>query len=372
MLSVTSVTEAVLDDIDRDVHAYCAARRELTLIVGITRDGVREVRAYRSPDARFAPLPDERTVYEIGSFSKVLTTALLSVLVSEGVLSLDDTIGRWLPHLALAPDVAGITLFDLATHSSGLDGNGVVLERMVVEAVTSGDVANWTYYERYSKDDLEEELRLARPVRPRGSGWEYSRTGLSILGHILEVASGESYEPLLKRHLCGPLGLEDTTYTLTPEQQSRLVHGYGEDGTPSLVWLWGIMLPQGGLRSTVHDLLTFLEANLAVDPSQLTADLRRARTTEFAWPDGYSLPHAPDASPPRFRQALGWRNTDLPHGTVSEHAGATFSYQSFGGVHDPSRTGLVVLTSSARNLEDLEAFPALAEGLFDRVLQTTP
>ena len=53
-----------------------------------------------------------------------------------------------------------------------------------------------------------------------------------MLGHILEVAAGEPYEPLLKRLICEPLGLVDTTYTLSAEQESRLVHGYHEDGRP--------------------------------------------------------------------------------------------------------------------------------------------
>jgi CubicO group peptidase (beta-lactamase class C family) len=359
----------LLELIDREARDYCAARRELTLIVGVTQDGKREIRTFRSPDAKHAPMPDEKTIYEIGSFSKVFTTALLSVMVSRGLLSLDDTIGTWLPELDLRPEIAEITVFDLATHSSGMDGNGVVFDEMVDEAVQSGDVANYTYYERYTKAHLDEELRVTKLARPRRSGWEYSRTGLSVLGHILELAGGSSYEPLLKEHICRPLGLADTTYTLTEEQADRVVHGYDENGNPSLVWLWDIMLPQGGIRSTTADMLTFLEANLAEDGSQLTADLRRARETEFAWPDGYALEQAPDVSPPRFRQALGWRNLDLANGTVSEHGGATFSYQSFGGVHDGTKTGLVTLTSSAANLEDLLTFPVFSMKLMNKAIE---
>ncbi|HET7572406.1 MAG TPA: serine hydrolase domain-containing protein [Gaiellaceae bacterium] len=363
------MTETVLEQIEREGREYAAARKELTLIVGLTRNGTRDVRAFRSPDARYAPLPDEETLYEIGSVSKVYTTALLSVLVSRGVLALDDTIASFFPDLELKPEIAEITVFDLATHSSGLDGNGKVLARLVDEAVASGDFANYTYYERYGKEHLEEEIREAELARPRGSGWEYSRTGLSMLGHILEVAAGEPYEILLKRHICEPLGLKDTTYTLTEEQDRRLVRGYYEDGTPSNVWLWGIMLPQGGIRSTMDDMLTFAEANLADDDSQLTADLRRARETEFEWPDGYALPGT-DVSPPRFRQALGWRNTTLPAGTVSEHAGATFSYQAVLGVHQESRSALVALTSSATNLEDLMTFPGFCLRLLDRAIES--
>ncbi|WP_432990297.1 serine hydrolase domain-containing protein [Dactylosporangium sp. CA-233914] len=354
--------------IEREGQAYCDARSELTLIVGLTHNGEREVRAFRSAGAKYAPLPDARTIYEIGSFSKVFTTSLLSVLVSSGVLSLDDTVASYFPELDLKPEIAEITVFDLATHTSGLSGDGVVLARLIAEDVATGDLAKFKYYEHYSKEHLDEELRVAELVRPRGSGWEYSRTGLSLLGHILEVASGEQYEPLLKKHICDPLGLKDTTYTLSEEQESRLVRGYDENGQPSPVWYWDIMLPQGGLRSTMDDMLTFAEANLATDDSQLSSDLRRARETEFEWPAGSTPAPAPYGSKATFRQALGWWNLDLGDGPVTQHAGATISYQSFGAVHQGTRTGLVAMTSSATNLVDVMAFPVLGQDLINKAV----
>lgn len=359
----------IVEYIEREGTEWAAARNELTLVVGLTQNGTRHVFSFRSPHACYAPMPNEKTIYEIGSFSKVYTTALLSVLVSRGVLSLDDPISKFFPSLELDPDVAGVTVFELATHSSGMDANGIVFDKMVQDAVASNDFANYTYYERYKQEHLYEELQVTKLVRPRQTGWEYSRTGLSVLGHILEVAGDASYESLLKEHLCGPLGLTDTTYTLTPEQDSRFVRGYWRDGTESNVWMWDIMLPQGGLRSSMHDMLTFLEANLAEDDSQMTRDLTAARETHFEWPEGYALASAPDVIPPRFTQALGWRSLKLGNGVVSEHAGATFSYQSFGGVHQASKTGLCVMTSSAENLMDAFGFPGFGQRLLNEAIK---
>jgi CubicO group peptidase (beta-lactamase class C family) len=357
----------LVEAIEKAGREYCSTRKELTLVVGLTQGGKRQFFGFRSPDARYAPMPDSRSLYEIGSVSKLYTTSLLSILVSKGVLSLEDTVAQYFPDLDLKPEIAGITVFDLATHSSGLDGDGVVLARMIAEAVESGDVANYTYYERYAKEDLDEELRLASLSYPARQGWEYSRTGLSILGRILELASGEDYEQLLRTHITGPLGLADTAYTLTEEQQSRVVHGYYEDGTPSMEWKWGVMLPQGGIRSTVDDMLTFAEANLADDDSQLTTDLRRARETEFAWPEGHTMPDT--GAPPHFDQALGWMNLRTGVGPISYHPGGTFSYAALLGVHQQTKTGLVAMTASATNLDDLEAgsLPVLALGLLIQV-----
>jgi CubicO group peptidase (beta-lactamase class C family) len=360
---------SVLELIEQEARDYVAARKELTLVIGLSQNGKRTFRFFRSPDAVHAPVPDERTIYEIGSFSKVYTTALLSVLVSQGVLSLDDTVDRFFPELELKPEIAEITVFDLATHTSGLSGDGTVLARLIAEAVVTGDPAKFTYYADYTKAHLDEELLVAELVRPRGSGWEYSRTGLSMLGHILEVAAGEPYEPLLKRLVCEPLGLVDTTYTLSPDQEGRLVKGYDEDGHPSPNWYWDIMLPQGGIRSTPSDMLTFLEAHLADDSSELTSALRRAQETEFAWPEGTTPSPAPYQHPAAFRQALGWWNLDAGHGPLSQHAGATMSYQSFGAVHQKTKTALVAMTSSATNLMDAMSFPQLAQRLVDAAVE---
>lgn len=362
---------AVQLDIEQTGQAYVDERKgkELTLMIGLTQNGHRSVFAFRSPDAEYVALPDERTLYEIGSFSKIYTAALLSILVSQNVLSLTDTIAGYFPDLQLRPEVAEITVFDLATHTSGLSGDGVVLARMIADAVATGDPTRFTYYADYTKAHLDEELEAAELVRPRGSGWEYSRTGLSVLGHILEVASGENFEALLKRHLCGPLGLVDTAYTLSPDQDSRLVRGYLEDGTTSPNWYWDIMLPQGGLRSTMADMLTFIEANLAQDDGELTAALRFAQETEFDWPAGSDPEKAPYGSTAAFRQAIGWWNLDQGHGPVSQHAGATMSYQSFGALHRGSGTGLVALTSSAENLQDAMKFPQLAQRLIDSAVE---
>jgi CubicO group peptidase (beta-lactamase class C family) len=359
---------SVLERIEQEGREFAALRSERTLIIGLTRNGQREIRAFRSPGAQFAPLPDDRTLYEIGSFTKVYTTSLLSTLVSQGVLSLEDTLGTYFPELELKPEIAEITAFDLATNSSGLSGDGIVLARLIADAVATNDPSKFTYYADYTKAHLDEELQVAELMRPRGTGWEYSRTGHSVLGHILEVAAGDGYEALLKKHICQPLGLADTTYTLSADQERRLVRGYDEEGNPSPVWYWDIMLPQGGIRSTMSDMLTFVEANLA-DDGPLASDLRRAQQTEVVWPVGAAAPKAPYGSTAAFTQALGWWNLDQGHGPVTQHAGATMSYQSFGAFHRKTGTGLVAMTSSAENLMDVVAFPQMGQRLIDQAVE---
>lgn len=349
-------------DIAREAELYCAERKELTLIVGVTQGGERYIRSFRSPDAKYAPIPDERSIYEIGSFSKVFTTSLLAVMESRGLISLDDTIKEHLPNdLELPPEIAEITVRDLATHTSGLSHLGKVFPKVISE---HGPIE---HYLRYTKEHLYEEIRIAELARPRGSGWEYSIIGMTLLGHILELVAGKPYEPLLKELVCEPLGLHDTTYNRTHKQENRVVRGYSENGQPSPVWEWDIMLPQGGLRSTLHDMLTFAEANLIDDGSGLFESLKRTRQQHYEWPEGYEVPNLYEMT--GFTQGLAWWNQEGPNGTITCHAGGTFSYQSFLGVNEKTNTGLVTLTSSEKNLQDLLVFPKLANEWLKKAIE---
>ncbi|WP_432990278.1 serine hydrolase domain-containing protein [Dactylosporangium sp. CA-233914] len=331
-----ATAERAMSEIAKVVEGYCAERHELTVIAGITQGGTRHIRSFRSSDAKQASVAGEKAVYEIGSFSNVFTTALLAVMESKGMISLDDT-----------------------TSTAGVDRIGKILARMVDQDVR-------TCYLQYRKEHLYEQRRVAGIARPRRSGWAYSTIRMSVLGHVLDVAAGQSYERLLREFVCEPLGLRDTAYRITDEQLARVARGDDETDRPSPVWYWDVMVPQGGLRSTLDDMLAFAEANLSNDGSQLSTDLRRARETHFEWPESYE--RLPGKTPP-FRQALGWRRHEGPSGIVSSHGGATRSSQSYLGVCEQTQTGLVAFVSSDKNLDDIHVFPAFADGLMHKAME---
>lgn len=322
-------------------------------MVGLSVGGERHIRSFRSPDAKQIPLPRIDSTYEIGSFSKVYSTSVLAVLESQGVISLDDTIRKYLPpSLELPPEIARITVRQLATHTSGLNRIGTVFARMVYEDVR-------TCYLRYRKKDLYEELRIAKLAYPSGQGWEYSIIGMGLLGHIMELATDSSYEALLKKTICEPLGLVDTGYTLSDDQRSRMIRAVDSDGQLTANWFHDVLMPQGGIRSTMQDMLAFAEANLAArfkdDGSKLFTALRRTREPYFTRPEGQS----PTGEAGEFVQGLAWWRIPLPTGQGWWHNGATMHYQSAVGASDSAPVALVALTSYYRNLTDLEAFPAL-------------
>jgi CubicO group peptidase (beta-lactamase class C family) len=351
-----------LDGISSEAEDFLANKEESTLIVGVSIRGERDFRSFRSPTAHYVGVPGPDTIYEIGSFSKVFLASVLAVLETEGVVSLDDTIAAYLPKsVRIPPEIAEITLFDLATHSSGLDRVCKVFAEIVEEEGACGAP---TVYLRYRKEHLYEELGIAELTFPRGNGWAYSIVGMGLLGHILELATGETFEALLKQTICEPLGLKDTTYTLTKEQQARVARGYESDGTPTPNWYHDVLMPQGGLRSTAEDMLRFAEANIEAgrggDDSLLSRALRRTREVHLEWPDGYERPLSYGGS--EFTQALSWWGFDRPTGRYWWHPGATVVYQSAVGIDENAEVALIALTSNRLNLrhvENLQVLPTL-------------
>src|SRR5690606_1599001 len=145
----------------------------------------------RENDSLFL-IENRNKVFEIGSISKVMTVSLMTGLVLEGALALDDPIGK---HMGLElKDGADITLAHLANHTSGLPGLPPNLLLASPEPLNP--------YKNYDTEKLETYWTdLAALQREPGEGYEYSNLGSGTLGYILTKATGRSYEELLRERI---------------------------------------------------------------------------------------------------------------------------------------------------------------------------
>ena len=196
------------------------------------------------------------TLFGIMSMTKPITATALMILMEEGKLSLDDPVDKYIPAFANAKltsgePVHGLTVRRLITHTAGLDSDQSV------------------------KDSLEAtaDALAAKPFRFQpGEKWEYS-PGVNICGRLIEIASGEPYEQFLAERIFRPLGMNDTTFHLTPDQRERTAQLYkrskpsdtepaklvpgerlSKAGEPDVV-----PNPSGGLFSTAHNLDRFYQ-----------------------------------------------------------------------------------------------------------------
>ncbi|MFH8982771.1 serine hydrolase domain-containing protein [Streptomyces varsoviensis] len=259
------------------------------------------------------------SVFQIGSITKVWTATLAMQLVDEGKLALDAPVHDYLPDFALADAsaAAAITVRHLMCHVSGFEGDiftdtGVgddCLERFVA---TLGDAP-----------------QLFAP----GERFSYNNAGYCMLGRIVEVLRGKTYDACLRDHLFAPLGL---THAATGPYEAilhRAAVGHIQAGPdapfePAPAWALPRSNSAAGamLAMRPRDLLTFVRAHLA----------------DGLGPDGTRVLGAESARAMRERQTdvpylgfmgdewgLGWEIFDWPGGTVIGHDGGTLGQSAF-------------------------------------------
>jgi serine-type D-Ala-D-Ala carboxypeptidase/endopeptidase len=120
-------------------------------------------------------------------------------------------------------------------------------------------------YADYTPADLYAFLAKQGVGKPAKTGFLYSNLGFGLLGQALALHAGLSYEALLKQQVIYPLGLRDTTISLSAEQQARFAQGHDADHQPANAWDLGSLEGAGAIRSTADNMLTYLEANLHPD-----------------------------------------------------------------------------------------------------------
>ncbi|HEV2447458.1 MAG TPA: serine hydrolase, partial [Candidatus Sulfopaludibacter sp.] len=225
-----------------------------------------------------------------------------------------------------APPATGleITLLDLATHHSGLP-------RMPDNAGPGDQRESYT---NYHTPDLYDFLKRHGLGKPTETHFLYSNLGFTVLGAALANRAGAGYPELLRRQIAGPLGMNDTAISLSPEQRSRLMQGYGYRGRPTPAWDLDAFAGAGGIRSTAGDMLTYLEAQLHPERTPFRRALEQSQQLRA---------HVSGS----VRIALAWVYD--PDAGVYEHDGATGGFTSF-ACFDPRREFAAVVMLNAHPL----------------------
>lgn len=287
-------------DLEQEIARYNLAG----VIVGIFHQGVTEYLGCGQIRLGQPSVPDERTIFRIGSVTKTYTAQSIILLVEQGLLELDDPLTKWLPELAPRRfAVEGLTLRAVLEHCSGLPSDGTS------EYWADGTSAHWTESRFPSVEQLIGELPLTDLAVAPGTVTKYSNLGFALLGLVISRVSGQSYEDFLSSALLAPLDLQQTTFTDPPSGMMAMGYNYDDAGS-GLVRVGPMeqnaFAPAGQLRSTAAD------------------QIRWARYQIEHWRARYTQMELADVGPVR----LGWFTQIIAERLLISHGGAVPGFQS--------------------------------------------
>jgi CubicO group peptidase (beta-lactamase class C family) len=343
MLDPVDIPAEVRTAVDAAVLPLVNTYQSVGLVAGVICDGERYILGYGSTRILGRDVPDAQTLFEIGSVTKACTGLLLAVMAGEGTVDLDDPARAYLPEGATLPAFDGqeISLRHLAMHTSGLP-------RLPADLFTGAGFNRHNPYAHYNIGDMLRFVSGYTLPRAPGAVYEYSNLAAGLLGNLLADLDKKTYEEAFVARIAEPLAVEDTRITLSESQGGRLAWGH-----TSIAHLFQLSLPfptanwdipafagAGGLRSSVGDMLTLLEA--AMGPAE--SPLHEA--FELSMQPGFTING-------RMRVGLGWHliTPDDDAEPLVWHNGATGGYTSFVGCLREAGVAVVLLNNSNTNVD---------------------
>ena len=247
------------------------------LVAGVSRHGqLVFLKSYGWQDIENKLSMQEDSIFQIRSMSKPITAVAVLQLIDQGKLKLNDPVANYIPSFSAvrvfnnsetqdlndtrSPSRA-ITIEDLLLNTAGLSHRFSTLYR-----------DNRVRSRADSLETLVDKVASIPLIGDPGEQWVYS-ISITVLGRVVEIVSGQTFDNYLERNLFNPLAMTDTGFYVKPQQQARLAKAYvaGTSREP-LKLLPPMDIPitekpplmegAAGLVSTVPDYLRFLQALL--------------------------------------------------------------------------------------------------------------
>jgi CubicO group peptidase (beta-lactamase class C family) len=276
------------------------------------------------------PLPvTPETLFQIGSITKTFTGTAAMRLVEMGKLGLDTPVRAYLPGLKLADESVAqrVTLRHLLTHTGGWVGD---------------------YFNDFGLGDealakMVEKLADLPQLTPLGEVWSYNNAGFYLVGRVIEVVTGKTYEAALKELLLDPLGLQRSFFFAHDVISYRFAVGHAvEEGRPRVARPWAVgraIHPIGGLVTNLLDLLRYARFHMG---DGIVPDGRRLLQAETL-----AHMHAPLVPASGIRSyGLSWAVTEIEGVCLISHGGGTKGQESFLVVAPSHQFAFAILTNS--------------------------
>lgn len=280
-----------------------------------------------------SPVPDENTVWDMASLTKVLAlTSAVMQLTAQGKIDLTASVQRYLPEWT-GPWKDQVKVRDLLTHTAGLPA--------------------WRpLYKETETKDAAIRLVLSTPLEAApNTRMVYSDLGAILMGEIVKRVSGESFDGYVRKHVFGPLGMTHTRFLPPSSWSSQIAptevdpwrqrHLRGEVHDENAYRLGGVS-SHAGLFSTAGDLARF--GRMMLNHGRLDG----VQVLDSATIDRFTTPQVPQLS----ARGIGWETANGSNSGGHRMSKRAFGHTGFTGTSiwiDPERDVFVVLLSNRVN-----------------------
>ncbi|WP_284085707.1 ADC family extended-spectrum class C beta-lactamase [Acinetobacter pittii] len=220
------------------------------------------------------------TIFELGSVSKLFTATAGGYAKNKGKISFDDTPGKYWKELKNTP-IDQVNLLQLATYTSG----NLALQ-FPDEVQTDQQVL--TFFKDW------------KPKNPIGEYRQYSNPSIGLFGKVVALSMNKPFDQVLEKTIFPGLGLKHSYVNVPKTQIQNYAFGYNQENQPIRVNPGPLDAPAYGVKSTLPDMLKFINANL--NPQKYPKDIQRAinETHQGFYQVG------------TMYQALGWEEFSYP------------------------------------------------------------
>ncbi|MDQ1098045.1 MULTISPECIES: serine hydrolase domain-containing protein [Chryseobacterium] len=249
-------------------------------------------------------------VFEIGSMTKQFTAIAVLILESQGKLSVNDPVSKYIPDY---PSGNLITIHHLLTHTSG------------IKDFTKIKSLQYIAQKEMTPKQMVDFFKNETPDFKPGEKFEYNNAGYVILGYLIELVSGERYEDFIRKNIFEKAGMKNSYYASDRKIIRNRAYGYHQktDGyVNKTIISFSVPFASGSLMSTVEDMVRWqhaLNTGLILD----AAHINKAFTA-------YTLNNGE-----KFTYGYGWHLKDINGIPSREHGGSIFGFKSM-AVYVPS------------------------------------
>jgi CubicO group peptidase (beta-lactamase class C family) len=204
------------------------------------------IKGYGYSDSLRKVSASPRTVYRLGSISEIITSPAVMLLHEKGLIDINQPYVNYIPEFSMKSryrESKPIKVSNLISHHSGIQSE-------LLKGQYTSSPADFSVLLKQLKDEYV--------CYPPEFVFSFSKTGLSLLGILIERISKQDFNTFVEKNLFNPVSMKDSSFVLDDNIKNRLSKGYGEDEAEEKM-IYSRDIPGDGLFTSVADLAEYMK-----------------------------------------------------------------------------------------------------------------